>query len=157
MLFRSVLCLPFVILQENSRTQPQFPTALTRTYWNRGGIPAFFLTSPLPTVPSPMGHDHKQQRDLFGDLGSICRWRCSEHHLLKAESTTSFSSFHIPFWTYLSSCQHDYYFLSSCLYSHVSMIILPSPPCNYAYSYVSSLLTLIDIASSAAPSLCGAL
>ena len=38
------------------------------------GPPTFFLTPALSTVPHPMGHDHEQQRNLFRDLGPVCRW-----------------------------------------------------------------------------------
>ena len=60
------------------------------------GPPTFFPHSVLPTVPLSMGHDNQWQKDLFGDLGPVRRWQCSEHCLLKGwvhclSSSISFS------------------------------------------------------------------
>ena len=130
-------------------------------YYRCLGPPIFFPHPILPAVPLPMGHDNQQQRDLLGDLGPVCRWQYSEHHLLKRLSPLPLSSpIFFLFWTYLYHCQHDYTlhcFTSSHLYSHVSMIDSSFPSHNHAYSYVSFLLTLIDIASMAMLSLCTAL
>ena len=123
------------------------------------GLPTLFPHPILSTIPLPMEHDNQWQRDLLRDLGSVCRWQCSEHHLLKAESTTPLLSISFSFWTYLYHCQHDYVphcFVSSCLHSCVSMIYSSFSPHNHAYFYMSFLFTLIDIASSAALSLCAA-
>ena len=65
-----------------------------------------------------MGHNNQWQRDLLRDLESICRWQCSEHHLLKAESITSLLSISFSFRTYLYDHQHDY--ATHCL--HVIML-----------------------------------
>ena len=104
-----------------------------------------------------MGHDNQQWRDLLGDLGSVCRCQCSEHCLLKAESTAPLLSISFLLQTYLYHCQHDYTshcFMSSHLHSCVSMIDSSPSLHNHAYSYMSFPLTLIDITFLAALSLC---
>ena len=124
------------------------------------GPSTFFHHSILPTIPLPMGYDNQWWRDLLRDLGLVYRWWCSEHYLLKGW-VHHLSPLPFPFhsWTYLYYCQYDYTlhcFMSSCLHSHVSIIDSSLPPHNHAYSYVSFLLILIDIASSAVLSLCTA-
>ena len=56
------------------------------------GLPTFFPYPALSTVPLSVGHNNQWWRDLLRDLRPICRWWCSEHHLLRAESTASLLS-----------------------------------------------------------------
>ena len=90
------------------------------------GTLCLFPTSAIFTVPHPMGHDHKQWRDLFRDLEPVHRWWCSKHRLLKAKSIAFFfsiSHFISNLFIFSSallcltpllvimlmlSCQHDY-------------------------------------------------
>ena len=65
---------------------------LWHTCYRYLGPPTFFSHSVLPTVPLSMEHDNQRWRDLLGDLGPVCRWRCSEHCLLKKLSPLSLSS-----------------------------------------------------------------
>ena len=62
--------------------------------------PAFFCHPTLSTIPFLMEHDNQQWRDLLKDLGPVRRQWCSEHYLLKAESTISLLS-HFFFILYL--------------------------------------------------------
>ena len=60
-------------------------------------VPPAFFTPTLTTTPLLVGYDNEPQRNLFRDLEPVCRWQCSKHCFLKAESTTSTFSFHISF------------------------------------------------------------
>ena len=148
------------VIMSKTVENPRLSALTATSYYGHLRSPIFFLTSALSTIPLLVGYDNEWRRDLFRDLGPVHRWQCSKHCLPKAKSTASFFSlFYISFQTYLSLCQHDYAshsFLSSCLHSHISMIMFPPPLCNHAYYYMSFLLTLTDIAFSAALSLCTA-
>ena len=91
------------------------------------GPPAFFHHPTLFTVPFLVGHDNQGQRNLLRDLGPIYRWWCSEHHLLKAESTASLLS-HFLFILDL--------FISSSAW--LCLILLSH---HYAYTLASAWLT----------------
>ena len=120
------------------------------------GPPAFFLSPTLSTVPLSIGHDNQQQRDPLRDLGPIHRWWCSEHCLLRLSPLLLFSllPFHFGLIYLLISMIMLYTtFMSSCLCSSISMNDSSPTPHNHAYPYVSFLLTLTDIASSAVFSL----
>ena len=95
--------------------------------------PAFFHHPALSTIPFLMGYDNQWQRDLLGDLGPVCRWWCSKHHLLKAESI-AFPPYFLSFldlfisssaWLYhaLPSYHHAYAFTSAQLTNPLSLII----------------------------------
>ena len=110
-------------------------------YYRYLGPPAFFHHPVLSTVPFLMGHDNQWWRDLLGDQGPVCRWWCSEHHLLKAESTASFLS-HLPFildlfillsaWLCctLPSCHHAYTLVSAWMTCHLPLIIMLTLICH---------------------------
>ena len=107
------------------------------------GPSTFFLASTLSTIPHPVGHDYEWQRDLFRDLGPVCSWQCFKHCFLKAKFIASF------FLTFI--------FHFKPIYLLISMITPPPLSHNHAYCYVLFPLTLIDIASLAAFSLCATL
>ena len=101
------------------------------------GPPTFFLYSILSTIPLSMGHDNQWQRDLFGDLGSVCRWWCSKHHLLKAESIASLLShflFILDLFISLSAwLTHPSSFvimLTLICHFHLLLQTLPPRPCS---------------------------
>ena len=108
-----------------------------------------FHPSTISTIPTTVGHDYKWQRDLYGDMGAVHMWWCSEHHLLRLSLTAFLPClfhFHLRLIYILVSMimplyQHDYAFLL---------------PHNYTYPILSFLLTITDIASSAVLSLCAA-
>ena len=89
--------------------------------------PAFFHHPALSTIPFLMGYDNQWQRDLLGDLESVCRQWCSEHHLLKAESTASLLSYFL----FIS----DLFILSSAWLCHILLSH------HHAYTLVSAWLT----------------
>ena len=91
------------------------------------GPPTFFCSPTLSAVPLSVGHDNQQWRDLLRDLEPICRWWCSKHCLLKAESITSFSFCFL----FIS----DLFMLSLAWLHHIS------PSCHHAYVFVSARLT----------------
>ena len=96
-------------------------------YYRCLGPPTFFCHPALFTIPFLMGHDNQQQRDHLGDLGPVHRQWCSEHRLLKAESTTSLLS---HFFFIL-----DLFILSSSWSCHVLL------SCHQAYAPISAWLT----------------
>ena len=121
-----------------SKTDALFVTALTLlallypysprpTCYRCLGPPTFFLFPTLSTIPLSMGHDNQQWRDLLRDLGPICRWWCSKHHLLKAKSTASLSSYFL----FIS----DLFMLLSAWLHHAS------PSCHHAYPLASAWMT----------------
>ena len=116
------------------------------------GTSTFFPTSTLFTISSLMGHDHDE-----GILSEIC----SEHCLLRLSLTTPFSFlYHFHFgltYILISMIMLHIALTSSCLCLHNSMIMLLSPPHNYAYPLISFLLIDTDIAFLAALSLYAAL
>ena len=91
------------------------------------GTPHLFSFPTLSAVPLSMGHDNQWWRDLLGDLGPICRWRCSEHHLLRAESTASL------FFHFL--------FISDLFISLSAWLCLVPLSCHHAYALASAWLT----------------
>ena len=121
------------------------PIAIKQLWlWNlvvsRGGSSATWLLlqmsgTPLPfstILPSPpshsfMGCDNQWQRDLLGDLESVRRQWCSEHCLLKAESTASLLSYFL----FIS----DLFILSSVWLCHVLLSH------HHAYTLASAWLT----------------
>ena len=84
------------------------------------GSPTFFLSPVLPTISFSKEYDNQRQRDLLRDLGPIYRWQCSKPYLLRLSPPLLLSPIFFPFWTYLSSHQHDY--AAHCL--HIIMLML---------------------------------
>ena len=118
----------FLDLDINVQTQEEQDNTLDLSHYYRHlGLPIFFLSPALSTVPLSVGHDNQRQRDLLRDLGPIHRWWCSKHCLLKAESIASFSSYLL----FIS----DLFLLLSAWLCHIS------PSCHHAYTFVSAQLT----------------
>ena len=111
-------------------------------YYRCLGPSTFFFPLTLSTVPLSIGHDNQQWRNLLRDLGPICRQRCSEHCLLKAESITSLLSYFLftsdSFISSLAwlchvslSCHHVYALASTQLTHPLSLIIMLTLICHF--------------------------